>query len=212
MLCCFLSQLCRPTQSDGHSKVRGWHFRSPELIDNHKTSRSLQHLSSAMYTYLTSGAFSDIFVDRENRLCLKETNVAPKPHNHIRELAILTFLKDHAHSSVVPLLEERSVDSEHDIDTVRMVFPYYETSVLELAARQDVLSPNVVRVLSDLCSAIDHIHGLGILHRDINPNNVMVDMRRTPIRGILIDFGISWSKQHALGEDPGHLITAIGTG
>ena len=45
-----------------------------------------------------------------------------------------------------------------------------------------------LRIVMDACSALDYAHGIGVIHRDIKPDNIIVDRRG---RGIVMDFGIA---------------------
>lgn len=57
---------------------------------------------------------------------------------------------------------------------------------------------NAVRWTEQICSATSSLHNAGIIHRDINPNNVMVD-RAGNIR--LIDFNISREMKNSQSRD-----------
>ncbi len=53
---------------------------------------------------------------------------------------------------------------------------------------------DAVRLAQDLCAALEHAHDKGIVHRDINPNNVIVVERRGAPSGlapVIIDFGLA---------------------
>ena len=53
--------------------------------------------------------------------------------------------------------------------------------------RVEVLTPErVMDMLDQLLGALTHIHGLGMLHRDISPDNVLLNDQGDPV---LIDFG-----------------------
>ncbi|WP_413718530.1 serine/threonine-protein kinase [Silicimonas sp. MF1-12-2] len=54
-------------------------------------------------------------------------------------------------------------------------------------AKDEHCSPqSVVRLLSRLLTTLDYMHGEGMLHRDIAPDNIIVDSQDNPV---LIDFG-----------------------
>lgn len=60
-------------------------------------------------------------------------------------------------------------------------------------ARMDV--PSRVRLMIDVCEAVQHAHQRGIIHRDLKPSNILVhpesDRADAPARARIIDFGIA---------------------
>lgn len=76
-----------------------------------------------------------------------------------------------------------------------MVMEYVEGRPIDEAARQGRLSRReIIGWFEALCSAVSHAHGKLVLHRDIKPDNVLVDNENRPR---LIDFGIA----SAVGAD-----------
>jgi serine/threonine-protein kinase len=53
----------------------------------------------------------------------------------------------------------------------------------------------LVRILKDVAHALAYAHGRGVVHRDIKPDNVMLE--RATGRALVLDFGISRSMTHA---------------
>jgi tetratricopeptide (TPR) repeat protein len=56
------------------------------------------------------------------------------------------------------------------------------------------------------CDAVQHAHGRGVLHRDLKPNNIIVDEQADHPRPVIIDFGIAT----AVTSEPGDTVTAHG--
>ncbi|MCI0729064.1 MAG: serine/threonine protein kinase [Chloroflexi bacterium] len=48
----------------------------------------------------------------------------------------------------------------------------------------------IVRVMEQIGSALDYIHGRGIIHRDVKPSNILLDKLG---RAVLTDFGLAWN-------------------
>ena len=68
------------------------------------------------------------------------------------------------------------------------------------------LNPDRIRsMLRKILEAVEYIHDRGILHRDISPDNILLEADNTPV---LIDFGAV--KEH-LAQDRGLDATIVGT-
>jgi serine/threonine protein kinase len=105
------------------------------------------------------------------------------------------------HPTIVPLL-----DSGEEDGMLYLVMGLVEGRDL-VACAQDGMSPlDVCLVMREICRAIHFAHEQGILHRDIKPQNVLIDDQGKPL---VVDFGLA-----RLEERDSHLTktgTALGT-
>jgi serine/threonine protein phosphatase PrpC len=71
-----------------------------------------------------------------------------------------------------------------------LVMEFLEGRTLDVAMRESRPMPEAeaLRIVSDLCAALDHLHGHGVVHRDLKPQNVMLCNDGT-LR--IMDFGIA---------------------
>ena len=54
-----------------------------------------------------------------------------------------------------------------------------------------------------ICDAVKYVHGEGVIHRDINPKNIIVDESMTPPGVKLIDFGLAMDRKGGFITPPG---------
>lgn len=91
-----------------------------------------------------------------------------------------------SHPNIVPLLSFGESG-----DTLFYVMPYVEGESLETLLRRDGrLHPaDARRILGDVASALAYAHQHGVVHRDVKPDNVLIE--RESGRAMLTDFGIA---------------------
>jgi aminoglycoside phosphotransferase (APT) family kinase protein len=91
-----------------------------------------------------------------------------------------------SHPSIVPL--HTFVEAE---GTLLYVMGYVEGESLEsLLVREGRMTPHrAARILSEIADALHYAHSLGVVHRDVKPDNILID--RASGRAFLTDFGIA---------------------
>jgi eukaryotic-like serine/threonine-protein kinase len=91
-----------------------------------------------------------------------------------------------SHPNIVPVyaVEDRG-------DLLAFAMGYIEgESLAERVERSGPLEMrSLVRVLQDIAYALAYAHGRGVVHRDVKPENIMIE--RATGRALLMDFGIS---------------------
>ena len=93
-----------------------------------------------------------------------------------------------SHPNIVPV---HAVEEHDGVLAFAMGFVEGE-SVAERVKRQGLMDPrSVARMLTDVAYALAYAHGRGVVHRDIKPDNIMIE--RATGRALLMDFGISRS-------------------
>ncbi len=88
------------------------------------------------------------------------------------------------HPGIVAVLE---VGSSGDRPFIVMDLVQGE-SLEALLRRGPVPLPRVVAIVRDVARALEHAHGLGVIHRDVKPQNILVDEAGQPR---LTDFGLA---------------------
>jgi hypothetical protein len=67
-----------------------------------------------------------------------------------------------------------------------IVLKRYSKRLIDVASSNGLTATDRLRIISELESAIAHLHSLGLAHNDVSPYNVMLD---EDLRTILVDFG-----------------------
>ncbi|KUI55947.1 Serine/threonine-protein kinase csk1 [Cytospora mali] len=152
--------------------------------------------------YIASGVTAEVF--RCKDLALKvivEAHI--EPHDPFREAKILEQLKE----PCIPLLD---TFRDHE-QRFTLVFPYMPLTLSDLLERGSISDAQVRRIFGDLFQALAHIHGKGIIHRDIKPQAILLASPDGP--AYLSDFGTAWHPELSASNEPANAkILDIGTG
>jgi serine/threonine-protein kinase len=91
-----------------------------------------------------------------------------------------------SHPNVVPIFAV-----EESGDFVYFVMAYIAGGTLgdQLRKRGTLPPPNAARIIRDVAWALDYAHGMGIIHRDVKPDNILIEEGNT--RVLVADFGIA---------------------
>jgi serine/threonine protein kinase len=171
------------------------------LLDGQYTILGFLNSGGFGITYLAKDSLDRTVVIKEcfpNSLCQRSTSIVrARSRKHQGELRsfVESFL---AEARSLARLVHPNIVGIHQVfednDTAYMVIDYIDgRDLLDVMSSTDrPFTPDeVVGMLKKLLSAVEFIHQSGLLHRDISPDNILLDQSRNPV---LIDFGAAAEK------------------
>lgn len=128
----------------------------------------------------------DIRLDRPVALKVLPAEFAAMPALRDRFLRETKTAASFSHPNIVPVYAVEEAD-----DLLAFAMAYVEgESLADRVKRAGPLSVrDTVRLLQDVGYALAYAHGRGVVHRDIKPDNVMIE--RATGRALVMDFGIA---------------------
>ena len=144
----------------------------------------------------------DVKLDRPVALKVLPAEFASQVALRDRFLAETRTAASFSHPNIVPVY---AVEESEDLLAYAMGFIEGETLAERVARTGPLPVRDVVRMLQDTGYALAYAHGRGVVHRDIKPDNIMLE--RATGRALVMDFGISRTITHAL---PAANLTRVG--
>ncbi|WP_374427361.1 serine/threonine-protein kinase [Tabrizicola sp.] len=167
-----------------------------KLLGGHYTIIGFLNSGGFGITYLAKDSLDRTVVIKEcfpNALCRRSTSVVrarSRKHQEDFRGFVESFL---AEAKSLARLVHPNIVGVHQVfednDTAYMAIDFVDGRDLHdiLDSTDQAFTPDqIVAMLKKMLGAVDFIHQVGILHRDISPDNILVDKSGNPI---LIDFG-----------------------
>ena len=115
----------------------------------------------------------------------------------LNEGRLLTERLDHP--NVVKGFDYGVADGDYFI-----IMEYVEGDPLNELIRRGPMDPSSFRETAlAICGAVEYVHGEGVIHRDINPKNILVKANAKPAGVKLIDFGLAMDRKGGFTAPPG---------
>ena len=149
---------------------------------------------------LGRGGMGAVYLARDVRL---DRPVAIKflpPEMSAREDLRARFLQEtrtaasFSHPNIVPV---HAVEERDRVLCFVMGYVEGETLTARVARIGPLPSTDVVRLLQECAWALSYAHGRGVVHRDVKPDNILID--RASSRALITDFGIARSQNSSAG-------------
>lgn len=102
--------------------------------------------------------------------------------NVLNEAKVMALLE---HESIAKILDSGVLDN----GVIYFIMEYIDGYPLSVLIKKRVPLNNAIYLTIDICSAITQAHDLQLTHKDIKPDNILVDARTGKIK--IIDFGLS---------------------
>lgn len=138
---------------------------------------------------LTGGGMSRVFVATDTTLGRKVVIKVLPPElaagvNHERFRREIQVAAQLQHPHIVPLL---SAGEKGAIIWYTMPYIHGQSLRERLAGGQPMPVKDVIRILHEVAEALEYAHGMGVIHRDIKPGNVLMQGQHA----LVTDFGVS---------------------
>ena len=123
------------------------------------------------------------------------------PDRFLKEIELTANLQ---HPHILPLFDSGSADG-----LLYYVMPFVEGETLRtrLARERQLPIPDVLRIATEVASALDYAHRRGTVHRDIKPENILLHDGAA----LVADFGIALAVQQAGGQRMTQTGLSLGT-
>ncbi|GMQ30788.1 serine/threonine-protein kinase [Algoriphagus confluentis] len=158
-----------------------------ETQNQHKIPSRIKQEYKILQEYEEGGQSLTFLVEKDDKQFILKVPKDPKLSTEKkfrleREIKALELMNGQG----VPKLYDYSIEGE-----VFILMEYIEGFTLQKFLEKVPITINdSVRILIELCNTIQKAHDLGLIHRDLKPDNIILD-KKTGLP-IIIDFGICW--------------------
>jgi predicted Ser/Thr protein kinase len=173
-----------------------WEFLTEIVADRFDSKRPTSYRTIGHYLatdIIGRGGYSIVYKGKDLKT-QKPVAIKMMRHHMVLDSDFLEKLKKEAH--IVDRLKHENIIKIYDMveryRTLFIIMEYLEgESIMEIIQQHKTISPSrAVNYLVQTCQAIEYAYASGILHKDINPGNLMV-IKNDRVK--LVDFGLACS-------------------
>lgn len=148
--------------------------------------------------YIGEGAFGEVYRVQHKYLGVQVFKLFKEDFEKSVNIAEISrearVLSKVTHPNVVRVFECNSFQLDAKVrHYLTMGFVSGETLTQLLARRINLSRAEAVNIMIDVLEGLNHVHSMGppIIHRDINPDNILLSYEGLTPRGLLSDFGLA---------------------
>ena len=134
----------------------------------------------------------DLALDRPVAIKVLPPELAVRPELRERFLRETRTAASFSHPNIVPV---HAVEERGAVLCFVMGFVDGETLAQRIRRAGPLPAAEIVRMMQEVAWALSYAHGRGVIHRDIKPDNILIE--RATGRALVMDFGIARSATSA---------------
>ncbi len=176
--------------------IRGKAELQPKSVD--PTKLQPDDILAGRYKYIRQvgkGAFGSVYLMEDlminEDVILKFLNAQFVSDDSVikRFIYELRFARKVTHANVIRIYDLITFGESHAIS-----MEYFESHTLsaELKERKPLSNERAIKITNDICSGMESAHSAKVIHRDLKPNNVMIN-EQDELK--IVDFGIAAASQ-----------------
>lgn len=165
---------------------------SIHILDKLITTEEMKHIGE--------GAEGQVFEttllinEKEQKVAIKKVFIPKEAEETFKYLEIELICLDTLKHKALPNLLGIYSDLETNDNFIYIIFQLIKGKVLSDVYFKDVKSKDKIELLIHLCDVISYLHSQKVIHRDIKPNNILIEDGTNQV--YLIDFGVSKICKH----------------
>tara|TARA_B100000780_G_C21117301_1_gene452153 strand:+ start:1180 stop:2037 length:858 start_codon:yes stop_codon:yes gene_type:complete len=146
--------------------------------------------------FIGQGAFGEVYRVKHKFLGLQVLKVLKADYVEnsdldtlIREALLLSQL---THENIVRVFETNTFEKDNSVFYF-LAMEFVSGESLSDLLKRDILLPydKALRIQIDFLQGLEKAHSLSIIHRDINPDNILLSYQDKDLKGLLSDFGLA---------------------